>query len=128
MKIKTVKYKRELTINGKKYSIVKSKKQDLGFIFNLLRKTLLPLVEKYYNVNYKNAKKGLEEDIGKIMILKSKSRRIGYLQLNPKETKLEIKRIFLSPAYSGKGIGSGLLNHFEEIAKNMGYKNTYLSV
>ena len=45
-------------------------------------------------------------------------RRIGFYQITPKKDCLDIRRIFLSPAYQGKGIGKKFMDYFETLDYN----------
>jgi ribosomal protein S18 acetylase RimI-like enzyme len=57
------------------------------------------------------------------MLVKGK-KRIGFYQLTPNGKTLEITRIFLTPSYQGKGIGTWYMRYFE----TLGYNHLFLEV
>ncbi len=107
----------------------KCKKSDHSFVFNLVKKTLWPYISKYIKPKKDKFDQGFFDDsrgLGykHIIILMKGKRRIGFYQITPKKDCLYIRRIFLSLAYQGKGIGKKFMHYFE----NLGYSKLRLQV
>ena len=102
----------------------KCKKEDHKFVYNLTKKTLFPYIFQYFKPSKKRFTQGFNKDYKQIIILLKGKRRIGFYQLTPLNKQLDITRIFLSPNYQGKGIGSNLMKDFE----GLGYKKITLQV
>ena len=107
----------------------KCKKSDHSFVFNLVKKTLWPYISKYIKPRKDKFDQGFFDDFRglgykHIIILMKGKRRIGFYQITPKKDCLDIRRIFLSPAYQGKGIGKKFMYYFE----NLGYSKLRLRV
>tara|TARA_Y100000310_G_scaffold183659_1_gene183789 strand:- start:549 stop:992 length:444 start_codon:yes stop_codon:yes gene_type:complete len=101
----------------------KCKKSDYSFVFNLVKKTLWPYISRYIKPKKDKFDQGFFEDyrgLGykHITILMKGRRRIGFYQITPENNLLYIRRIFLSPAYQGKGIGKKFMDYFETLGYN----------
>lgn len=106
----------------------KCKKSDYRFYRDLIVKTMKSLVEQYEEFNMEHVKDGFTKSSHEMRILKQGWRRIGFYQLRSHGTTLEITRIYLVPRMHGKGIGSWLMQHFETLAQEKGYKKIILEV
>ncbi len=89
---------------------------DHDFVYHLVLQ-LKPYVEKFTEWN----KKFFDDDFKRtyksgVILLKGK-RRIGMFQLENKLSHIYVTRIYLSPAYQGKGIGSAVMSYVESVAK-----------
>ena len=102
----------------------KANKKDKRFFVNLMAKTIMPLIQEFYECNRKIIADRFDQSYKGTIILTKGKIRIGFYQLNPKGKTLDITRIFISPRYQDKGIGTYYLKRFEAL----GYKKIELRV
>ena len=93
----------------------KCKKSDYRFVRGLIRKTLYPYVTQYYPFDMGHVRESFNERMSEIRILMKGKRRIGFYQLSPRGKRLEVTRIYLTPRYQGKGIGTFYMRYFETL-------------
>jgi ribosomal protein S18 acetylase RimI-like enzyme len=92
------------------------RESDFRFFAGLVEKTLKKYVEVYFPFDRSHVKKGFYKGLKKIVVLMKGKRRIGIYQVEKKgKGTLEIVRIFLMPAYQGKGIGTHYMKRFEAL-------------
>lgn len=121
----------EIKINKKTYNIRNYNEQDYDAVMNihfkeldnvgvLVRENVLDVdldnINKYYFLN--NGAFIIIEDEGKIIAIG------GLLKINSRCA--EIKRMRVKYEYQRSGIGTKLLKHLEQIAKEKGYNELYL--
>ena len=92
----------------------KCKLSDYDFVIDLVRKTIFPLVSKYYKVDEDIYRKRFEEDFKERKILEINKKPIGFYQIKQNGDELEIKGLFLIDKYRNKGIGKYLMEEFEK--------------
>lgn len=102
----------------------KCKKDDYSFVYRLMKTTLFPLITKYQPVDKKKFDEKFYNDYGKMVILLRGTRRIGLYEVNEQQGCLCVSRIFLTPFYQGKGIGTQIMKRFE----TLGYRKITLEV
>ena len=102
----------------------KCRKSDYPFMENLIESTIKKYVEKYYPFDREHIRTTFARDMKYITILMKGGKRIGLYEVKPKGKTLDLGRLFLIPAYQGKGIGTWYLKHFE----TLGYKKLELRV
>lgn len=86
---------------------------DYDFVISLIRETIFPLVSVYVKPDENIFKERFQKDYSERTILIFNEEPIGFCQLLQKDDKLEVKGIFLSKNYRGKGIGYNLMKEFE---------------
>ncbi len=97
---------------------------DYTFVYNLMKTTLFPLIEKYHTIDKKGFDEKFYKDYKNMQILLRGTRRIGLYELKEKQEHLYISRLFLTPFYQKRGIGSQIMKNFEK----MGYPKITLEV
>ncbi len=105
----------------------KARYSDFAFFYRITKETLFPIIAEVTEVNRSRAftKDNWDKNWKHIKILQKGNRRIGYYALVDKGGGTGyILKLFLSPAYQGKGIGTFLLKDFER----RGFKRLELSV
>ena len=93
----------------------KCKLSDYDFVIDLVRKTIFPLVSKYYEVDENIYKERFKIDFKERKILEIDKKPIGFYQTKQNNDELEIKGLFLIDEYRNKGIGKYLMEEFEKI-------------
>ena len=106
------------------FTIRNCTKKDYVFFRNLIKNSLYEYVSVYYTFDISILRKRFYDDYKNIKILMKGKRRIGLYQLKEEGTTLHVIKIFLTPAYQGKGIGTYYLKKFE----TLGYKKIILDV
>lgn len=108
-----------------KIKIRNCKLNDYGFVIDLVRKTIFPLVSEYYKVDENIYKERFEKDFVERKILEINKKPIGFYQIKQNGDEMEIKGLFLIEEHRNKGIGKHLMKEFEKIK---GIKSLVLKV
>jgi ribosomal protein S18 acetylase RimI-like enzyme len=102
-------------------------KQDYSFCYNLTKKTLFPYISKFVKPDKKRFDNDFKKGYRQIRILMKGQRKIGLYHITKDDRErntLYVVRVFLSPAYQGRGIGRFLMDYFE----TLGYRKIKLQV
>lgn len=105
----------------------KCTKIDYSFVYGLTKKSLSPYTTKYTKINKKEFDEDFNRRYREILILLKNKKRIGFYHVSKdiyESAALYIVRIFISPSYQKKGIGSFLMDYFE----TLGYKKIRLQI
>ncbi len=104
----------------------KCRKTDYDFVYSLTKKSIFPHIRDHVDIKEEGRyiRKRLRKSLPQIRILMKGKRRIGYYQIWTKKDYLHVSRIFLSPAYQRKGIGTFFMKYFE----SLGHRKIELSV
>ena len=99
---------------------------DFEFTYQLTKRTLFPHLSGYIKPTKKANREIFLKTYKDNIIIMRNNRRIGYFKLHHEASYTEIDRIYLSPAYQGKGIGKYFMLHFEKLANKQGHKKIKL--
>jgi ribosomal protein S18 acetylase RimI-like enzyme len=93
----------------------KCRKSDYDFVYRIARETLFPIIHKYVEPDKEKFDNSFLREYKSFVILMMGKRRIGFYQLQREGNVIHIVKIFLSPAYHGRGIGRELMGYFETL-------------
>lgn len=102
----------------------KFRDSDYAFFRDVIKKTMYDIISKYKTFNSKHFKESFEKTKKEMRLLVKGKSRVGFYLLRPEGKKLDITRIYITPRYQGKGIGTYYMKHFE----TLGYKRLTLEV
>jgi ribosomal protein S18 acetylase RimI-like enzyme len=105
----------------------KCRKSDQAFVYRMV-KLLYPYITRFEKWDKKQFDKTFNKTYRGTIILLKGNRRMGLFHLEHDKPYTYITRIFISPAYQRKGIGTFILNHFEDIARSKSKKRIRLQV
>ena len=109
------------------FMIRKCKMSDYNFCYALVEKTLSSYFKEYGFWDKDKFKNNFCDNYLRIKIMKKGKRRIGFYEISKDEkckNCLYIHKVFISPFYQKKGIGTFLMNYFE----TLNYKKIRLTV
>jgi ribosomal protein S18 acetylase RimI-like enzyme len=104
----------------------RAQRSDGKFVYRITREAFLPIIAKIVDVNeaWPRFKQQWEQRWREFLILQRGKRRMGVLLMRDAGRTLHIDKIYLSPAYHRKGMGTEIMKHLE----TLGHRRVQLEV
>ncbi|MEM9929429.1 MAG: GNAT family N-acetyltransferase [Bacteroidota bacterium] len=78
--------------------------------------------------SYAKLKRSLEQDSNYFLLVYDQGELVGYAKLKMGERPVQLQKIYLHPAFLGRGIGKRLLEESKALAKAAGAERLWLAV